>query len=150
MSFTILILNGGEIEVTDFQISCSKTLKNLIKDLGKNKDHKIELAQFDFKPISLIFEFINQYSIAKKDVETDLQKWCFDTIKNNKDFLDNFGNILKMSQFLQITFLNKILNQYIANEIQGCKTVDEVSKKIGWKPENIPIPKDLEWTQKNE
>ncbi|OHS96089.1 hypothetical protein TRFO_37792 [Tritrichomonas foetus] len=123
----------------------------MIYDL-ENVEPKIKIPKLNQEIVGYIFNYIGRYYVrdakSKKNSDYEWAKSFFNEAAN-KPFLDNFGNILMASQFLQVEILTSMMERYIHDTISACKTAEEVGKALSLELEGS-VPERLQWTERLE
>lgn len=136
------------LEVEESILKHSFVFKNIISDT-KIENYEIPFPSFQLptskQNLEKIFDYVRKYKDYIGE-ENQLYKYCVSIIENDDDnyFLENFGDILQVSQFLQIDCLTKVLEDYLTKTINEMSGVPEICDMFGWK--ETKIHPDLEWT----
>lgn len=137
---------GWSYEARESLLRSSSLLKNIISDT-QIIDNKIPFPKFEIpinrENLEKVFNFVEQFSKYEGDKNNSYQ-FALSIFGKDDYFMKNFGDILQLSQFLQVDCLTKILERYLAEMINDISTVDQLCETFGW--EKTEIHTDLQWT----
>ena len=133
-------------EVKKSLLDYSLLLKHLANDVPI-ENNTINLLPFSFQlseeNLKRIFDYVSKYKSYDGEDEKK-EDFCVSIFEEDENFLQNFGDILQTSQFLQVDCLTDVMERYITRAINDINDPTYLCETFGWR--KTKIHKDLEWT----